>query len=509
MFLSSKQFQVLETSSTDSGNTITKTFLISVLENANLNNVFIGEKEGKKYHKTIINKPVVAFLKRDKNGKADDFGGHELRLRVNSDGELEYYFGTAAIGTHTDAWIEKREVSGYEGEVDCILVKAEFWASRFPEYWKVAEKLIDDGKLGSSWEIDVQKYSYDNGIKKLEEFEFVGNALLGSDVTPAVDGAGYVEVSEYDEALSIALQSDIMCAEAKESEKEESASMNEELNVVVVSEEDVQITEPEITEPVVAEENVITEPVAEVVEPVVETVAEVASLDTNDIFNQLYRLLNPEGQEDGNYRYVSSYPIVHYPAENRAIFPFYGSKKERNAMYIEVIYAVAENVVSVVSETVVEMVFMPVESYNSELSAKDNKISELSENLINLNNEINAKSAEIASLDEIKVKYNQIVEAEQEAEKQNKINSLKEKYLATKLISEKEFAEDEAISKALSELDENALKLIVADRVMEGKKVAVAEKVVKEVAEEKVDISGFIGVETKANADSIRSYIFS
>ena len=49
-------------------------------------------------------------------------------------------------------------------------------------------RLFSLGKLNTSWEVDVTKYEYDNGIKYLKEYSFLGNALLGYEyASPVMD----------------------------------------------------------------------------------------------------------------------------------------------------------------------------------------------------------------------------------------------------------------------------------------------------------------------------------
>ena len=155
------------------------TFLISVLDEYNYNGVLIEKAEGEKYHKTIIGMPILAYLEYDKDGKPVDFGGHELRAKLDDNGNIIYYFATTGIGSVIDAWIENREVDGYEGKKDVILIKAKLWTSRYPEYFKVLDELWDEGNVDSSWEIAVDKSEKTSKGKILKVFEFIGNTILG------------------------------------------------------------------------------------------------------------------------------------------------------------------------------------------------------------------------------------------------------------------------------------------------------------------------------------------
>lgn len=172
------------------------TFLISVLDEYNENNVLIEKSDGEKHHKSIIGMPVLAYLEYSRDGKPSDFGGHELRSKIDDDGNISYYFATIGIGSVLDSWIEKREVAGYEGLKDVILVKTKLWTSRYPEYFDVLDKLWQEGNVDSSWEISVDKSERTPRGKKLQEFEFIGNTILGREVLGAVKSAGMLEVAE-------------------------------------------------------------------------------------------------------------------------------------------------------------------------------------------------------------------------------------------------------------------------------------------------------------------------
>lgn len=530
LFLSSGNLTVLETSSTsdsDSRNIVKKTLLVSVLDHENLNEVLIGAKEGKKYFKTLINKPVQAYLIYDEDGKPEDFGGHELRVKLDEDGEPLYYFATQSIGTHTNVWIENRYIKEYGKKVDCILAEVELWVSRYPEYYAVAEKLIDEGKLSSSWEIDTMRYEYANGKKKLLEFEFIGNALLGSNVSPAVRGAGVI-TSEADLTLRHALEKDILVAQTSAKIEKEDCSLEDEKKIVednvevvepVVSEEETPVEEVEEAEVVADESQEETEvDKAEVTEnETPDETPEVASLTINDIVQRVYASLRDSKDKLDELGVEYAWELnafMYYPAENRIIFTFYSTEKQ--SVMIEVRFAVAEDDTLTISEIKkVEMVFVDVAEV-TKIDETKNKVIELSEKLVELNTELSSKEEKLVELSEYKEKLDEMEKAEKDAKKLADMSELKNKYLATRMISEDEFESNEEISLALSELDEQKLKLIIADRIVEGRKPAKPdtsekEKLVDEKngSEERVDISSYIGYKSKPTGSSVSKFIYN
>ena len=199
------------------------TFLISVLDQPDLYGRIIPKDSGEKYCKTIIGYPVVAKLKKNIFGQISDFDGHAIIEVKAKNGKKQKKFTTHAIGSVLDAWTETRDVEGYEGEQECILCKTKLWTSRFPEYFKVFDKLWEQGKIQSSWELTATKVETEGEFKIYKIFEFIGTCCLGSTKTPAVPGAGvieYAELEDYETELAEALEKDMADLDIENEDKE-------------------------------------------------------------------------------------------------------------------------------------------------------------------------------------------------------------------------------------------------------------------------------------------------
>lgn len=199
------------------------TFLISVLDQPDLYGRIIPKDSGEKYCKTIIGYPVVAKLKKNIFGQISDFDGHAIIEVKAKNGKKQKKFTTQAIGSVLDAWTETREVEGYEGDQECILCKTKLWTSRFPEYFKVFDKLWEQGKVQSSWELTATKVETEGEFKIYKIFEFIGTCCLGSTKTPAVPGAGvieYAELDDYETELAEALEKDMADLDIENEDKE-------------------------------------------------------------------------------------------------------------------------------------------------------------------------------------------------------------------------------------------------------------------------------------------------
>lgn len=220
------------------------TFMISVLDEYDQMGRMITREAGEKYHSTIVGFPIVAKLVTDYNGNPIDFKGHEVSKTFDKKHKSQFRFGTTAIGSVVESWIEERYLPDYDGVRACIMIKAKLWKERFPEFFKVLDQLWQEGNVKSSWEIKVEEFEETSFGKILKVFSFIGNALLGRSVMPAVKGAGMYEYAsnEVDDLIK-ALTEDVYI-----SEKEGSPVDNNETIVEQVVEETDHTEEASVPE---------------------------------------------------------------------------------------------------------------------------------------------------------------------------------------------------------------------------------------------------------------------
>ena len=232
------------------------TFLISVLNEPDAYGRIIPEDSGEKYCETIIGYPIVAKLKKNIFGQISDFEGHSVYSVKAKNGKSVKRFGTTAIGVVLKSWIDEREIEGYDGEKKCILCTAKLWSSRFPEYFKVFDKLWEQGKISSSWEMTATKIEKKGEFKIYRIFEFIGNALLGSGHTPAVPGAGVIEYAELDDfeaELAEALEKDMAGLDIETIQEKEDFNLAEELKNKTLVEDTAEKVKEKETDEVVDE----------------------------------------------------------------------------------------------------------------------------------------------------------------------------------------------------------------------------------------------------------------
>lgn len=440
-------------------------FLISVLDEPDLANRIIPEESGEKYHKTIIGYPIVAKLKKNILGQPIDFGGHELTIEKTKDGKKESHFDTIAIGSVVDSWIEEREVEGYEGTPKCILIKTKLWTSRFPEYFKVFDKLWDDGNISSSWELTAFEVIQDGVNKIYKTFEFIGNCILGTLKTPCVPGAGVLEYAELDDELSTALVADISNKTID--------------NLKIFNEkEDIDLAEKTKKKPVENTENEIIDSVNTAEDKSEETVVEepeTASLTNGDLFRKINKACRDATKYWG---YISFW----FPEEHTVWFKSDDAPTELD--YKLFTYSVENDEVTVSEPQNVKLT-VSVSEINTVLAEKDEKIQTLTAELeikdkavISAGEKIGKLNVQISELTPYKEQVEKAEQEKIEAEIAEEKETYKKNLLKGGLFTEEEIAKAE-IAELIEARNENAINSLIAERYIASfnkEELSVAEK---------------------------------
>lgn len=145
----------------------------------NQNGSFISKESFEKAIPTIYNKPIVGNFIRE----ANDFGGHDIGIVKDGEGELRIVNFTTPIGVVPESasyfW---EEIDGH----DYLCVDVVIW-KRQEGY----RKLKEEGIVSESMEIDVLSgyEEEDTGLFVIEDFEFTAFCLLGSGVQPCFEEA--------------------------------------------------------------------------------------------------------------------------------------------------------------------------------------------------------------------------------------------------------------------------------------------------------------------------------
>lgn len=467
-------------------------FLISVLDEPDSYGRIIPEEAGEKYFDTIIGYPIVAKLKKNIFGQPVDFGGHELIIQKTKDGKKKSHFDTVPIGSVTDAWIEEREVDGYDGTPKCILIKTKLWTSRFPEYFKVFDKLWDDGEISSSWELTAIDVVTEGANKIYKVFEFIGNCILGSNRNPAVTGAGVIEYAEMDdleEQLSSALFADISNTDIANYEDIEE---KEDMNLAGKAKTNVSANteEKEVTTPVEQAENNPEE-------------LETASLTDCDLFTKINKAC-----EDAikGWGYLSYW----FPEEHTVWF--HADNAPTQLDYKLFTYTVENNEVTVSEPQDVKLT-VSVSDINTVLAEKDEKIETLTAELeikdkavISAGEKIGKLNVQISELQPYKEQVEKAEQEKIEAEIAEEKESLKKNLLKGGLFTEEEIAKAE-IAELIEARDKTAINSLIAEKYIasfDKEETDVAEDV---ETEESNPVTATASLETDDVNESASSFM--
>ena len=422
-------------------------WMISELDAWDLNGRFMSKEVGEKCHKSIIGYPIVAKLITDKKGNPVDFGGHEVTKKKDSEGNISYKFNTVPIGSILDSNIEA--IDGKE----CIVISTKLWSDRFPEYFTVLDKLWEDGKVSSSWELAVNEWEETDEGKILKDVEFLGNCILGSTVEGAVPGAGmleYAEINNDEIALASALRNDI------DKNNEVGEKMNENENITKANENPENITaenDENVNPDNVSEENVNADNTNK-------DNKQTSALTSYDIETKLESLVCKDGY---------GYPSYIFPEEHYALCR---SWKDNSLDFTKVNYSVSDNDVEIISTEKVSLV-VEVKDMNTFVAEKNDAIIKMDSEIAELKTKVESLEKDSAELAEIK-KQNE------EAELKKKQDEVAEYAKSSGYFTDEEMDSDE-FKNLIAEADINSVKAIIADKCVAERKnsatIEVSEKI--------------------------------
>ena len=533
--------QVIELSETDSY--IDLIDRVCYYDNANLNGVQLDYDETS-YEKaqTLVNQPVLAYYKTDEFGNPT-LGGHEMK-RVGG----KTTFATQAIGTHLNAWIEDAEVELVSGEraiVKCLFSTIRLW-KRFENCVSAAKNLFEKGKLYNSWEIVSSNAYYENNIKHLRDYNFIGNCLLGT-AYPAYGKASHVyEAAEFDEEpqllIAEALSADLIDSgsasninhnqlDNSESDRKE-MTPNMEANENIVVENSEVVAEEEAVETVAENqevENASETQVEDTAEAKTEEVenneqAEVsdvapesdnntepeqsesdesgndehddASAETNevgekytieDIDNMIYKAVRVLSDEDEENRY---YVAMIFPEEHIVLLRTW---KMKSLQYIQYSYRIEGDKAVLDDRQEVELNISPL-NINSEIESKNNAIADANNRIVELENQN-------AELIKAKEELDQIKASQADAEHAEAVNKLREYVVKSGRFTEEEIASED-VQKAINDLNEAWIKAEIADRLVASMTESKKPEVEASSANEDKAVSIVLGENEEKSATS-------
>ena len=419
--------------SSDNNQDLKMKVLVCPLNQLNLNGVGISQEDTTYEEQVGLQGQPVQCKLIEKYGQTR-FGSHEATEEQVRDknGKLtkKYKFGTVSVGYHPKVYIENLKIDNIP--TPCIVAECVVW-SRYPKVIDTIKRIGTD--LRTSWEISYNKYRIgDEGGKWISGLHWLGNCLLG--VRPAYDSAGVLELSEESQEAQIsnALQEDINAISINDNNSQEGG--------IVVSK--------------TAQDNV-----AQLEEISGNLEQQMIENKENEKIKESEDNKEKVEEEDSNCKKEKAEKV-----EDKEKEPVKEEKAESEDETKDKKEEEKEDVSKQNKEDEAK-----AEKEISELKVKiaelENTIKEQNEKMASLSEAVISKEAEISELKPYKAEVEKINKEKAEKEFAEKKENLKNKYLENNILSEKDFEVSE-IKEAIEKLDENAIKIYVAEKIING-----------------------------------------
>lgn len=386
----------------------------------NLNGVVLPVESASLLAQTLIEQPVVAKYKKIK-GKPD-LGGHEMVITKN-----DVEFNTETIGVHTAVEIKDDivEVNGVTKTLPCLFAKCKIW-TRHKNMISAIKRLFSEGKLFSSWEIKTSSYKVKDGIKYLEDYVFEANCLLGSGKRPAYGNcATALTLAENDEKAEL-LIAEALTIDMNNSVIREDKNMNVDKNDVSLNEGTENI-ELDVSKTIVSD------------------------LTDRDLRNKIGKLCS---QKIG-YCWVSFI----FPNEKYALIE--SENRESELEYLKFSYEVNNDNVTIGEPEKIKLT-VSVANINNTIAEKNNEI-------LRANEEIKELKEQVITLSSYKETVEKIEKEKADRELSENQENLKNYAIKSGYITKEEIETSETIKNLITNVDENAIKAIIVDRLMAQK----------------------------------------
>lgn len=427
---------------------------ICYYDDTNSNGVLLPSENAEEKAQTLINMPVQAKYRTNVLG-LPTFGGHEMYKDEN--GNIS--FKTESIGTHTEVYIENADVDvhGTIKNLPCLYAKYRIW-KRYENMVAAVRRLFSLGKLYGSWEILISSYEFKDGVKRVSDYEFLANTLLGYEyASPSygVDAKALSLSSTENDCLLVAeaLSQDILSQglDTENEAKEENNLQNNE--VTQVAEENVEGT--------VVETPVAETPVEETTETSTETETtenkdetEVSQLTEYDLRKKIREACRAKLDK---WCWIS----FHFPVEKEVWLEVDGRESELD--FVRMTYTV-ENDTITVSEPEEVKLTVSIAEVNTKIAELEAEVSTKDEAIIKSGEEIARLKTEISELSPFKERFEQAEQERIENELKEKKDTLVSSITKSGLITKDEIEASEELKGYVDNLDEKSLKAILADR---------------------------------------------
>jgi len=449
---------------------------------------------------TLVNMPVQAKYRVNSDG-TPSLGGHEMVKK--RDGTVE--FKTQSIGTHTSVEIKNDNVlvNGSIKELPCLFASYRIW-KRYPNYIAAIKRLFDNGILYGSWEINTYQYLYDNGIRKLTDYEFIANCLLGETSYPSYGtSANAISMAETNN------DNQLMIAEALSQDLLDENNINnnnEEENLLAKKNESSQVVENIIAS---ASPDTQTDDTTNITSTAKSNKEETPTTDSAQLTEWDLRDKVREAcrAKLGKWCWVS----YHFPVEKEVWCEYDGAESELD--YVRFTYEVGEGDSITVSEpeyvkltvsiaevnTKISELEKEIQTVKAELDIKNDAITKASETIQNLNTQISELKP---YKEQVEIAERKKIEDQITAEKE----SLKAKLLKGNLFTAEEIAEKK-VQDLIEARDVSAINSLIADKFVASFDVTDKSNTAEAVTTAETVVTATANLESEDTETDVRSFM--
>lgn len=418
---------------------------ICYYDDTNSNGVLLPSSEAEDKAQTLVNMPVQAKYRTNIVGMPT-FSGHEMSKDEN--GNIS--FGTQSIGTHTEVYIENADVDvrGTIKNLPCLYAKYRIW-KRYENVVAAVRRLFSIGKLFGSWEIVISSYEYKDGIKRVTDYEFLANTLLGYE---------YAKPSYGVDAKALSLSTDtsdgLMVAEALSQD-----IISQGLDKENEAKEDNDLQKKNVTK--VAENNTGSANNEDSI-----TVENATNNDTTEISQLTEYDLRKKIREACRAKLDKwCWISFHFPVDKEVWLEV--DDRESELDFVRMTYEVNDDAITVSDPENVKLT-VSVSEINTKVAELESEISTKDEAIIKSGEEIIKLKAEVSTLTPFKEKFEKAKQEKVAAELQEKKDTLVSSITKSGLITKEEIEKSEELKGYVDTLDDKSLKAVLAERYIDS-----------------------------------------
>ena len=213
---------------------LVKCKVIIMNEGKNRNNSSFSKESMEDAEESLKNRPLLAYIKRNEDGEAIDFGSHDIITKIIKTDEgydLKYFYLETPVGIFPESCnVRYEEIDGENH----MVADAYIWEGYSNETLDLLEE--NEGIKDVSMEISVLESEKDeDGILNINKFRFNAVTLLGSGIIQGMNGNCNISVyskSDYDDFVN-EINNKIYSIEEKEEENLDKNNQTKEFGLSV------------------------------------------------------------------------------------------------------------------------------------------------------------------------------------------------------------------------------------------------------------------------------------